>query len=62
MPTNAQMYYLNTTHVMSLRHVSTLKRPSSGSPIDTFQQQDQQNVSPDVKFWKSKKLYIEVRL
>jgi hypothetical protein len=31
-------------------HVSTLKGPSSGSTIDTFQQQGQQNEPPDVKF------------
>lgn len=40
---------------MSLQHVSTLKGPYSGSIIDTFQQQGQQNESPDGKF---KSLYI----
>jgi len=35
---------------MSLRHVSPLKGPSSGSMSDTFQQQGQQNDLPDVKF------------
>jgi len=31
-------------------HVATLKGSSSGSTIDTFQQQGQQNESPDVEF------------
>jgi hypothetical protein len=35
------------------QHVSTLKGSSSGSKIDTFQQQGQQNESPVVKFLKS---------
>jgi len=35
---------------MSLQHVSTLKRLSTGCTSDTFQQQGQQNESPDVKF------------
>jgi len=34
---------------MSLQHVSTLERPSSGSTTDTPQQQGQQNESLDVK-------------
>jgi hypothetical protein len=35
---------------MSLRNVAALKGPFSRSPIDTFQQQGQQNELPDVKF------------
>ena len=35
---------------MSLRHVSPLKGPSSGSTTDAFQQQGQQNDLPYVKF------------
>jgi hypothetical protein len=34
---------------MSLRHVSTLKGPSSGSTVDTFRYQCPQNESPGVK-------------
>ena len=37
-------------NTMSLRHVSPLKVPSSGSVIDTFQNQGQQKELPDVKF------------
>jgi hypothetical protein len=39
-----------------------LKGPSSGSVIDAFQQQGQQDELPDVKFWKSNKTYLQVRL
>jgi len=35
--------------IQSLRHASTLKGPFSGSTIDTWQQQGQQNESPVVK-------------
>jgi len=35
---------------MSYRHVSALKGPFSGSTIDIFQQQVQQNELPDAKF------------
>ena len=35
---------------MSLRNVSDLKQPPSGSTTDTFQQQGQHNDLPDVKF------------
>jgi len=35
---------------VSLRHVSALKGPFSGSTGDTFQRQGQQNELPDVKF------------
>jgi hypothetical protein len=52
MSTNAHMYYHNVTTIARYitPHVSTLKGPSSGSTIDTFRQQGQQNESPDVKF------------
>jgi len=33
---------------MSLQHVSAVKGPSSGSMIDTFQQQGKLNELPDV--------------
>ena len=48
---------MSLKHIMSLQHVPTLKRPILGSMNDTFQQQGQQNESPDVKFWKSKHIY-----
>jgi len=35
---------------MSLQHASTLKGSPSGSTLDTFEQQGQQNESPDVPF------------
>jgi hypothetical protein len=35
---------------MSLKLVSTVKRSTLGSIFDTFQQQSQENESPDVKF------------
>jgi hypothetical protein len=35
---------------MSLRHISTIKGPSSGREVDIFWHQDQQNESADVKF------------
>jgi hypothetical protein len=35
---------------MSLKNVSALKEPSSGSATDALRQPDQQNESPDVKF------------
>jgi len=45
------MYYIhvNTTfnYIITLLHVSALKRPSSGS-TDTFRVQGQQNECPDV--------------
>ena len=44
--TTSPIYYDYT----SSQHVSTLKWPSSESIFDTFQQQVQQNESPDVKF------------
>jgi len=34
---------------VSLRHVSALKGPSSGSKTDAFRQKDQQTYLPDVK-------------
>ena len=44
-------HFINTR---SLQHVSTLKGPSSGGTTDTFQQQGQQNQSPEVKLNKFK--------
>jgi hypothetical protein len=40
----------------------SLTGPSSGSVIDAFQQHVQQNELPGVKFWKSNKTYLQVRL
>jgi len=40
----------------------SLTGPSSGSVIGAFQQQAQQNELPGVKFWKSNKTYLQVRL
>jgi hypothetical protein len=42
---------------ISLRHVSALKGPSSGSMIDTLQHQGQQTELPDVNLWKSQHFY-----
>jgi len=36
-------------NTVSLRHISALKGPSTGSTTGTFQQQVQQNDLPDVK-------------
>ena len=36
-------------NTVSLRHVSALKGPPSGSMTDSFQQQGQQNELPDVQ-------------
>jgi hypothetical protein len=52
-PTNAHIYYLlHSINTVSLRHVSALSGPSSGSTTDTFQQKDQQKELVDVKLWK----------
>jgi len=43
-----QTFIIDAT--LSLRDVSALKGPSSGSTTDTFLEQGQQNELPDVKF------------
>jgi len=48
-------HFINT---ISLQHVSTLKGPSSGGTIDTFQQQGQQNQSPEVKLNKFRRKIV----
>ena len=58
--TNA-LIYVDTTLFTLLLHVSSLKGPSSES-TDTFHEQGQQNVCPDVNVWKSKHIYMEVIL
>jgi len=43
------MFIIDTT-LSTLRHVSTLKVPSSGSTTSTFQRQAQHNELPGTKF------------
>jgi hypothetical protein len=43
-------YYHHFINTPSLRHVSTLKGPSSEGKADTFQRKGQARDLPDVKF------------
>jgi hypothetical protein len=51
-PTNTLYVSQHFTHTGTVLHVSILNEPASGI-IDTFCEQDQQNICADVNIWKS---------
>jgi hypothetical protein len=51
-----------TVNDKRIKPQDSLTGPSSGSVIVAFQQQGQQNELPGLKFWKSNKTYLQVRL